>query len=121
MPDTWPPPLPTYTNDIAANVVNSIGWTFEALNPLSWVGLNAVQPLGMGTANANNQRGSPVQVKQYSALDQILLSTPFTAPLAGQVNPTQTRADPATVSIAVVALPVLAAALIAGWLVWKGR
>lgn len=26
---SWPPPLPTYTGDIAGNVANSLGWLFE--------------------------------------------------------------------------------------------
>lgn len=31
-------PFPTYTGDIGANVVNTIGWAFEALNPMTWLG-----------------------------------------------------------------------------------
>lgn len=31
MADTWPPPLPTYTNDIGGNIANSAGWALETL------------------------------------------------------------------------------------------
>lgn len=119
----WPPPLPTYTSDIGGNVVNSIGWAFEALNPLTLIGSNAVY--GMGTQNSPKQKGSPVQTKVYSHLDQILLSSPFTAPLVGPTSaaPAVTRNNPSAgaIPLTVVALPVIAAVLVAGFLVWRSR
>ena len=34
------------------NIVNGAGWAYENLNPMTWLGLNPVQPAGYGTPNA---------------------------------------------------------------------
>ena len=68
MADTWPPPLPTYTGDIGANVANSLGWLFETA---SIAGTILVQPLGTQRAPATPANSGSGLPNRDGILDKI--------------------------------------------------
>lgn len=126
MADAWPPPLPTYTGDVGANVVNSLGWIGETL---FWPVLgmsaeprydnNGALPVN-GNSPSDIPSGLVVKNGRYVSLGGPL--SPQQAAMIGKPVAEAARGDlTGTISIGLIALPVLAALVVVGYMALHGR